>query len=156
MPGTSQVLNIRYHVSYFQKSEKTRPRITKQDMRKQLTWNLVVFSFLWGRAESREDRARKRHDERKPVWHLCENYKKVPLLQSRRGPTCLGEPSVGWGPAATNSPRLRTITVSSWSPETILGNVGREAIECILVLDPKCPSSSHGQATHWSSNLCLH
>ena len=117
MHGTSQVLNIRYHVSYFQKSEKTRPRITKQDMRKQLTWNLVVFSFLWGRAESREDRARKRHDERKPVWHLCENYKKVPLLQSRRGPTCLGEPSVGWGPAATNSPRLSTITVSSWSPE---------------------------------------
>lgn len=84
MPGTLQVLNIRYHLSHFQKSEKTWPRITKREM-KATHLELGCFLLPLGKeAESRQDRARKRHDERKTgnpslFGIFCENYKKVPL-----------------------------------------------------------------------------
>lgn len=102
MPGTLQVLNIRYHLSHFQKSEKTWPRITKREM-KATHLELGCSLPLKGRQSHDKTELEKRHDEkdRKPPSHLFGIFieiTRVPL--HRRGPTRLGESPMGWGPAA--------------------------------------------------------
>lgn len=159
MPG---ITSTKYSVSSFtlQKSRKNMATHYKTRDEKATHLELGCFSPSSGEGQSHDktelekDMMRERQ-EALAVWHLCENYEKIaPPTDVAR----LGESPVGWGPAATGSSaehyHSQQLVLEHPGRLYYLRNVGREAIQ-FLLLGPKCLSSSHGQATHRSCDLCL-